>query len=122
MKAKFFAAAIAASLFFGYIFPSQALTFHFSFTNTANGGGVVEGIISGLTDNATSAATSVQVTANSAGFGVGEYIGSPTENLFAVTAQVITNVGFLSFGAYNTSPAVTCCSLFLQPVLRLKSV
>jgi hypothetical protein len=62
---------------------ASALTFDFSFTN-------VTGVISGLADNATSAATSVQVTSNTAGFGIGEYVGNPRNNSFTVSAGVIT--------------------------------
>ena len=63
-------------------------------------------------DNATSAATSVRVTSNTAGFGIGEYVGNPPSNVFTVSGGTITAPYiFESFGVLNTSPAVTCCSL-----------
>ena len=87
--------------------PGHALSFQFSFTN-------VTGLITGLADNAASAATSVQVTSNTAGFGIGEYVPNPEFNSFTVSAGVITIADFESFGGLNASPSVTCCSLVLR--------
>lgn len=91
------------------------LDFFFSFTNTANGGGDVTGIVRGLTDDTVSqAASSVEILSNTAGFGVGEFIGSPTNNSFTVAGGQITSWLFYSFGGLTTSPAVTCCSLAID--------
>ena len=98
--------------------PANALTFHFSFNNGPSNDaaqGLVQGTISGLQDNlALQHATSVQVTSNAAGFGLGEYIGSPANNSFTVSGGVLTSDSiFTSFGSFNASPAVTCCSFLL---------
>ena len=104
--------SIATSLWMSFAASAATLTFDFSFTNSANGGGTVMGVITGLLDNATSAATSVRVTSNTAGFGIGEYVGNPPSNVFTVSGGTITAPYiFESFGVLNTSPAVTCCSL-----------
>jgi hypothetical protein len=96
-------------------YPANALTFQFSFHNPAGNDpaqSLVQGIISGLQDNlANQAAASVQVTSNPAGFGVGEYVGSPLKNIFDVNAGAITLVNFQSLGVLNSTPAVICCSL-----------
>lgn len=111
-----FAGALAGALFFGfYVSPSQALTFQFSFTNVANGGGSVQGIISGLADNATSGATSVQVTANSSGFGIGEYVGTPNGNQFTVASGILAGASFADFAINNLS-GQTCCSFSLMGI------
>jgi len=96
--------------------PAEAATldFNFSFTNVANGGGTVTGIVSGLTDNATSAATSLKVLTNTAGFGIGEYVGNPLSNSFTVSAGSITSATFVAFGLGNNPPAVTGSSLALN--------
>ena len=104
--------AVATSLWLSFAASADPLTFDFSFTNiTATK--TVMGVITGLADNTTSAATSVQVTSNTLGFGLGEYVGSPVTNHFTVSGGAVTDFGFLSFGNGNTSPAVTCCSLGL---------
>lgn len=96
------------------------LEFSFSFVNLANGGGTVTGIVRGLADDATSEATSVIVTGNTAGFGLGEYVGFTLPNPFnvynswTVSAGSITSVFFRSFGVLNSPPAVQCCSLNIQ--------
>jgi hypothetical protein len=90
---------------------AMALSFNFSFTNTANGGGAVTGLVQGLTDNATSAATSVQVLSNTAGFGLGEYIGNPLSNSWTVSGGTIQSYNFSSVGSSNFLPAVTDSSL-----------
>jgi hypothetical protein len=107
MKSKLFALASVAAIAVTCLAPvsASALSFTFSFEG-------VKGVVSGLAANATSAATSVQVTSNTAGFGLGEYVGNPLSNSFTVSAAgLITAENFLSFGSDNTSPAVTCCSL-----------
>src|SRR5262249_18378983 len=85
--------------------PASALTFHFSFNNAAANDpaqSLVQGFISGLQDNtALQAATSVRITSNPAGFGVGEYVGSPSFNSFTVTGGAITAFDFVSFGVNN---------------------
>jgi hypothetical protein len=93
--------------------PAHALTFHFSFTNSGNGGGIVEGDIYGLSDNASSSATDLQVTSNTGGFGVGGYLGNAFINGFTVAGGVITDVTFEYYGADNVAPNVICCSLVL---------
>jgi len=93
--------------------PKASLIFDFTFVNAANGGGTVTGLVRGLVDNANGqAAASVEVTSNSDGFGLGEYVGNPlSPNSWDVQAGEITMVDFLSYGAVNSPPAVTCCSL-----------
>ena len=102
--------AVATSLWLSFAASADPLTFDFSFT-TITAPKTVMGVITGLADNTTSAATSVQVTSNTAGFGIGEYVGNPSNNSFAVSGETVTGAFFTSFGALNTSPAVTCCSL-----------
>jgi len=109
MKSKLFALASIAAVAATCLAPvsASALSFNFSFDG-------VTGVISGLADNTSNqSATSVQVTSNTAGFGVGEYVGNPFRNSFTVSAGVLTAANFVSFGADNASPAVTCCSLGL---------
>ena len=91
--------------------PVKADTFHFSFTNSTNGGGTVTGtIILNATDTA---ATSLTVDTDTLGFGIGQYVGSPFPNSFTVVSGQITVANFLDFGSDNKSPAITCCSLNL---------
>lgn len=91
------------------------LDFTFTFSNRALGlNGTVTGIVRGLADNDTSAAGSVEILSNTDGFGLGEYVGSPTTNTWTVAAGAITSFDFVAFGQNNTAPAVTCCTLFLQ--------
>src|SRR5262245_2690593 len=111
MKLDLFALASIAAVAATCLVPvsASALSFNFSFDG-------VTGVISGLADNTSNQpATSVQVTSNTAGFGVGEYVGNPfsnaNRNSFSVSAGVITFAFFESSGANNSSPAVTCCSL-----------
>ncbi len=92
--------------------PVEASTFNFSFTNTANGGGIVTGTI--VLNASDTAATSLVVISNTAGFGIGEYVGAPNSNSFTVTSGQLTDVVFEDFGTNNTSPAQTCCSLSLD--------
>lgn len=94
---------------------SMPIDFNFSFTDTANGAGDVTGIIRGLFDDTSNQqATSVEVLSVTGGFGVGEYVGNPSDNSFDVAGGLITSFIFFVFGNGNTSPAVTCCSLRLS--------
>lgn len=93
---------------------AEAVDFRFQFNNVLNGGGVVEGFIRGLEDDGTSAATSVEVISNTAGFGIGEFVGNPFLNTWTVTGGILTDFDFLSFGTSNTSPAVTDSTLFFS--------
>jgi hypothetical protein len=112
MKSKLLVLAfLAVATWLGPV-SAHALSFNFSFTNSTVPE-TVTGVITGLVDNSVSSATSVQVTSNTAGFGLGEYVGSPVPNSFTVSGGVITFYLFQSFGESNTSPAVTCCSLGL---------
>jgi hypothetical protein len=89
--------------------------YEFTFDNTANGGGTVHGTIT-LPSSAdgTYAASSVVITSNTAGFGLGEYVGDPADNSFVISGGNITSASvFLAFGSQNSSPAVACCSLTL---------
>ncbi len=93
---------------------ANPLSFDFSFHDYANGGDIA-GIVSGLYDNtAGQAATSVFIASNTAGYGVGEYIGNPVLNYWDVSNGVITLASLYAFGASNTAPDVVCCSLVLE--------
>src|SRR5262245_3371733 len=124
-KLKHVVGVCALALTMGTVFlfavsPAKAdlLSFNFSFNNIAfgNAGGTVTGIIRGLSDNATGPATSVEVLSNTGGSGgIGEYIGNPGFfNTWTVTGGAITFYNFASFGANNSAPAVTCCSLGIE--------
>ena len=106
--------SVATSLWLIFAASAAPLTFDFSFTVPVPSAYTVMGVITGLADNTTSAATSVQVTSNTVGFGVGEYVGIPDFNIFTVSGGMVTAYDFQDFGAINTSPAVTCCSLLLS--------
>jgi hypothetical protein len=93
---------------------AMALSFNFSFINESHGGGTVTGIVEGLTDNTTSAATSIRVLSNTAGFGIGEYVGNPSANSWTVLDGGIQAYRFLSFGSRNFLPAVTDSSLIFD--------
>lgn len=92
---------------------AAALSFNFSFTNVANGGGMVTGVIRGLTDNSFSQASSFEITGNSDGFSIGEYVGNPQDNIFEVSNGQIVFADFRAFGIDNTPPAVTDSSFRL---------
>ncbi len=95
------------------------IDFEFSFENLAKGGGTVTGIVRGLEDNATSGATSLEITSNTAGFGVGEYIGTPSFNTWTVVNGVLTAFDFVSFGVAGTAPQeVTDSSIRMTSLLR----
>jgi hypothetical protein len=106
--------SVATSFWLSLAASASALTFDFSFPNNFPAG-TVTGVITGLADNATSAATSVEVTSNTAGFGIGEYIGNPDQNLFEVSGGTLLVAEFIDRGVANTSPALTCCTLEMGP-------
>ncbi|MEM8806877.1 MAG: hypothetical protein AAGF01_12690 [Cyanobacteria bacterium P01_G01_bin.38] len=90
-----------------FAFPTLAVDFDFSFTNFIEDefgveSGIVTGRVRGLTDNATGPATSVEVLSHTFGFGVGEYVGSPSRNTWTLQSGMITSYSFLSFGSENT--------------------
>ncbi len=97
---------VAAAMVVLSSFAAQATTldFNFSFTNTANGGGVVTGIVRGLTDNATTSASSLEILSNEGGFGVREYVPSTAGNSWTVVNGVITNFIFASQSGHSTFP------------------
>lgn len=107
---------------FGLMLGTQAqavpIDFKFSFENVLNGGGTVTGFVRGL-EEGTGAATSVEVTDNTMGFGIGEYIGNPLENSWTVVDGVVTAFNFLSFGIVNSDPAVTDSTLRFDSTLNL---
>jgi hypothetical protein len=111
-KQSMIALASAVALGTAFAGSAEAVDFKFQFNNVLNGEGVVEGFIRGLEDNGTSAATSVEVTSNTEGFGIGEYVGNPLFNSWTVTGGILTDFDFISFGSLNTSPAVTDSALF----------
>lgn len=76
---------------------AMTMDYSFSFNNFANGDGLVTGVIRGLEDG-TGAATSVEVLSNTnpLGFGIGEYVSTASNNLFTVTAGIITESDFIS--------------------------
>ena len=94
---------------------ASAIDFGFSFQNALNDSenGTVTGVIRGL-EEGTGAATSVEVFSNTAGYGIGEYVGSPASNVWTVLNGNIVTFDFLSFGEFNTSPAVTDSTLFFN--------
>ncbi|MBE9115614.1 PEP-CTERM sorting domain-containing protein [Lusitaniella coriacea LEGE 07157] len=93
--------------------PAMAISFNFSFDNALNGGGAVTGVIRGL-EEGTGAATSVEVLSNTTGFGLGEYIGSPSSNSWTVMGGELIAFDFISFGIRNTPPATTDSTLFFN--------
>ena len=117
VKSVFFgmlAAALALSVFATSAYAS--VVYDFTFDNSNNGGGTVDGTVT-LPSSAdgTYAASSVEVTSNTAGFGVGEYVvflNEITNDTFVVSGGDITSASvFLDFGDANRSPGVKCCSL-----------
>jgi len=100
--------------------PASAINFSFSFENalenpfdSVNSGGSVTGIIRGL-EEGTGAATSVEVLSNTAGYGLGEYVGSPVDNSWTVLDGNLVAFIFYSFGILNTPPTVTNATLFFE--------
>lgn len=109
----------AVALGTGFASSAEAVDFKFQFNNALNENvlneeEIVEGFIRGLEDNGTSAATSVEVTSNTAGFGIGEYVGNPFLNSWTVTGGILTDFDFVSFGFINTAPAITNSTLFFN--------
>lgn len=90
---RIFAMISAAILAAGQV---QAATFTFSFYNWANGGGDVTGVVRGLADNATSAASSVEILSNTAGFGLGEYVGTASANQWTTKNGKLLDFEFLA--------------------------
>jgi hypothetical protein len=93
--------------------PAKAIDFGFSFENALNEGGTVTGVIRGL-EEGTGAATSVELLTNTAGFGLGEYVGNPEVNFWTVLGGDLVAFNFFSYGVLNTPPAVTNASLFFS--------
>jgi hypothetical protein len=95
--------------------PATAIDFGFSFQNSLNFGEdeTVTGVIRGL-EEGTGAATSVEVLSNTAGYGIGEYVGNPTRNFWTVLGGNLVAFNFLSFGNLNAPPAVTNATLFFN--------
>lgn len=108
------AAALTLSVFASSAHAS--VVYDFTFDNSSNGGGIVDGTVT-LPSSAdgTYAATSVVVTSNTAGFGLGEYVvflNEITYDSFVISGGEITSASvFLDFGVSNRSPGVKCCSL-----------
>ena len=109
--------ASAIALGVGFAESAAAVDFKFQFENDLNGGGTVEGVIRGLSDEGISAATSVEITSNTSGFGLGEYVGDPLINSWTVSGGILTGFAFSSSGSRNTSPDVTDSTLFLNSSL-----
>jgi hypothetical protein len=95
--------------------PAYAVVYDFTFDNVINGGGTVDGMLT-LPSSAdgTYSASSVIVTSNTAGFGLGQYLGTARSNSFTISGGNITNANFIVFGIDNSSPDVVCCSLQLN--------
>jgi hypothetical protein len=113
MLGRFLAAALTSTVLSAPAYASAV--YEFTFDNTANGGGTVHGTVT-LPSSAdgTYPASSVVVTSNTAGFGLGEYVGNAADNSFVISEGNITDASvFLAFGSQNSSPAVVCCSLTL---------
>jgi PEP-CTERM motif len=92
--------------------PVKADTFTYSFTNVNNAPGtdIVTGTI--ILDPTDTFATSLTVDSNTGGFGLGQYVGNPTNNSFTVVSGNIATADFIDHGASNSS-GVTCCTLRL---------
>jgi hypothetical protein len=92
---------------------NASLIFDFSFTDIFNNNAKVTGEILGLSNNNFGAASSVRVLSNSQGYGVGEYVGMPVNNMFEVLNGSIVTANFKSLGLLNSTPNVTGSSLKL---------
>jgi len=116
IKQSLMAIASVMTVGLGIANPAEAINFTFEFDNSGgiNGGGFVTGIVRGLGEDGTFAATSVEVTSNTAGFGIGEYIGNPDTNTWTLAGGNLVSFGFVSFGNDNSPPAVTGSSLDLR--------
>lgn len=95
--------------------PATAIDFSFSFENvlSTRRGGTVTGVIRGL-EEGTGPATSVEVLSNTAGFGLGEYVGSPIRNSWTVLDGNLVAFEFTELGLFNTPPDITSASLFFD--------
>jgi hypothetical protein len=123
VKSRFFGVLAAALTLSVFAPPAYAdVVYDFTFDNSANGGGTVDGTVTLPSSvDGIYPASSVVVTSNTAGFGLGEYFGGPfaiTNNTFVVSGGHITTgdaaidfTAFLDFGDANHSPVVTCCTL-----------
>jgi hypothetical protein len=92
---------------------NASLIFDFSFTDIRDNS-IVTGEILGLSNNNLGAASSVRVISNTQGYGIGEYVGVPGNNIFQVSNGVMISANFLYFGVNNTSPDITASSLYLS--------
>ena len=118
VESRFFG-MLAAALTLSVFAPSAyaSVVYDFTFVNSENGGGTVDGTVTlPSSANGAYAASSVMVTSNTAGFGVGEYVGFTqdiTDNTFVISGGEITNASmFLIFGETNLAPGVVkCCTL-----------
>jgi|GEM_PF-5089182 len=96
--------------------PATAIDFSFSFENVlslSGRDGTVTGVIRGL-EEGTGSATSVEVLSNTAGFGLGEYVGSPTRNSWTVLDGNLVAFEFTELGRLNTPPEITSGNLFFD--------
>ena len=99
----------AVLLVFLAVTPAKALTYKFEFSSAFND---VEGIIRGLQDNtANQAASEVEVTLNTAGYGVAVYVPPQAQvfqNNWTVVNKVITDAIFLAaLDVPGTNPILT---------------
>jgi hypothetical protein len=115
MFRKFLALAALSFTMFAATARADAV-FDFTFVNA---GGTVDGTVTfSSAAEGTYAATSVMVTTNTLGFGLGEYVGNPTINIFTISGGNITGAAFIDLGMHNSSPDVLCCSLdFATPAV-----
>jgi hypothetical protein len=119
---KVLAAAMAFTAFSAPAYAS--VVYAFTFNNLANGGGTVDGTVT-LPSSADGvyAASSLVVTSNTAGFGLGQYVGKPDANAFTISGGniIVTNDGsfnisFEYLGDMNSLPDVVCCSLLFDGI------
>jgi hypothetical protein len=90
---------------------AATLNFNFDFSNLAGFNGEITGIVRGLNDNATGPASSVEVLSNTAGFGLGEYVGNPAQNTFTVANGRVISATFTASNQSNPSSPTTQNSL-----------
>lgn len=96
--------------------PARAATlldFDFQFFNGQSGDDLVTGVVRGLMDNTPDQpATSLEILTHAAGFGVGEYVGSPSVNSWTVENGEVTTAYFLYYSRFQTEGARATLSLF----------
>jgi hypothetical protein len=121
LKHSLMAIASVMTVGLGVVNPAEAVSFTFEFdnSNASLGDGFVTGIVRGLGEDGTFGATSVEILTNTAGFGIGEYIGSPTSNTWTLAGGNLLSFDFVSFGSANSPPDVTTSSLWLTNTLSL---